>query len=66
MHENVFLMERLKTGLTQTEICKKINISQPTLSQLENDIYFGKYNFYIIKKLCELYRLDINKIPIGG
>lgn len=64
MSENIFLIERMKKGYTQIEVAKKLQVSQSTISVLEADITFGGYNFALIKKLCKLYGLNINNIPI--
>lgn len=64
MNENIFLIERMKAGYTQIEVAKKLQVSQSTISILEADKTFGGYNFALIKKLCKLYGLNINNIPI--
>ena len=64
MSENIFLIERMKAGYTQIEVAKKLRVSQSTISVLEADKTFGGYNFALIKRLCKLYGLNINNIPI--
>lgn len=64
MSENIFLIERMKKGYTQIEVAKKLQVSQSTISVLEADRTFGAYNFALIKRLCKLYGLNINNIPI--
>ena len=61
---NIFLEARLKSGYTQVEVAKRTGISQTTISFIENDVEFNQYKFVHIKKLCDLYKLDIRKIHV--
>lgn len=64
IESNVFFTARVRKGYTQIEVAKKLQVSQSTISVLEADRTFGGYNFALIKKLCKLYGLNINNIPI--
>lgn len=59
---NIFLTTRQQKGYTQVEVSKITGISQATISNIEKDDNFSNYPFDTIKKLCNFYCIDINKL----
>ena len=60
--ENIFLSARLRLGYTQVEVANRTDISQATISKIEQDNDLSTYPFSTIKKLCSFYCIDINKL----
>lgn len=59
---NVFFTARVRKGYTQMDVSRMTGISQQLISKIENDNDFNKYQFGIIKKLCECLTIDIRRI----
>lgn len=53
---------RVNAGLTQTEVAERLNVSTVSVNKWENGR--AEPTFNTVKKLCELYGVDLSQIVI--
>lgn len=53
---------RKELGFTQQQLAKKAVCTQPVICQIENGEYNHKLNLVVIKNICSLLMLDIDKV----
>ncbi|CAI2655338.1 XRE family transcriptional regulator [Lactobacillus kunkeei] len=53
---------RKSLNITQCQLAKKVACTQPVICQIENGSYDHQISLYVIKNICKILLLDIDKV----